>query len=372
MSADNSLPRRIMMLLIVMITIGFASLLIGCSLAKTSSEKSLEETQSALSVQMTIIAQQQAASLQSTIESQQATLEVQVAQATEAAQIPASPTPLPLEGDPGAAATQAVKAAQATIAAQQATEIASLPTAVPTISPADLEERMKSASILLYEDMVYDTSVLRYVQKTIQKMGLNAVDVGNAKGLLKSQMISGGPTGKGWDLVIISAEAKQGISGEFFNYVNQALDQGSSVILEVWYLDQVIEGAASSLLARCGVEFQADWSNLPAIRQVMFPVNNHPILREPNSNLSFTNVTSKWASNYDIGDLLKKSPNGDATIVLAIVGAQNTGYGTLAVCVDDRLILQTFSSHQLAFETMQPVWENYIYHALKTRFMQNP
>jgi hypothetical protein len=40
--------------------------------------------------------------------------------------------------------------------------------------------------------------------------------------------------------------------------------------------------------------------------------------------------------------------------------------------MDGHLILQTFSSHQLTFDAMSPVWENYIYNALQVRLLGPP
>jgi hypothetical protein len=58
---------------------------------------------------------------------------------------------------------------------------------------------------------------------------------------------------------------------------------------------------------------------------------------------------------------------GDATILVGTIGTESTNHGTLAVCVDDQLVLQTFSTHQLTYDVMRRVWENYIYNGLKTR-----
>jgi hypothetical protein len=105
----------------------------------------------------------------------------------------------------------------------------------------------------------------------------------------------------------------------------------------------------------------------------MFPLDaSHPILNEPNSGLSFTDVTSFWWDPngriaYDIGDLMENSMTGDARLLVGTQASEKTSHGTLTVCMNGQLILQTFSSHQLTFEAMKPVWENYIYNALKVR-----
>ncbi len=238
---------------------------------------------------------------------------------------------------------------------------------------ADLETWMKSASILLFEDMIAHYDTPRYVLETLNSMGLSYKDDGSAKGWLKTDLLGGAPGGGPWDLVIIAAESKSGVQGEFFEYVLDALDQGSSVIMEVWYLDQTSRGSAAALLGRCGIDFQANWKKVPPQGMVMFPRDSdHPVLHMPNT-LSFTKVTEYWwdpsgNNEYDIGDLVEIVPGGDAEILVGTNPTYRNTHGTVTVCMDDRLILQTFSSHQLHLDAMMLVWENYITHALKTRY----
>lgn len=340
----------------------------GCSMLNTSNEPNgYQETLVNLQIQQTMVSQEQAGVLQQTLAAQNSTMQAQEAQqATQAAQLPPqSPTE-----DPSIAIQQTIQAQQPTTqAAASATPEMIEPS--PTI---DLISQMKSANILLYEDMVANTDTNRYVKDTLDRMGLTYKDDGNAQGWFKSDILSGAPNGKPWDLVIVAAEAKTGVQGEFFEYITDVLNTGSSVILEVWYLDQVAGGTASILLEKCGVEFEKDWSKVPPSRMVMFPLNaEHPIMREPNSALSFTKVTSYWwdetlVNVFDIGDWVRVVPGGDATLLVGTIAKEKMTHGTVAVCIDDRLILQTFSSHQLSYNAMTPVWENYIYHALKVRF----
>lgn len=343
----------------------------GC-MTQPTADSSLAETQIAIGVQMTVNAQQVNQSVQATMQSQSATQAFSAAQATLNAQV-TPPTAAPAVDY---AATQAALDTQATALAQQAVAQQATPTVptpiepIPTEAP-DLDAFMKSASILLFEDIVYRTDTTRYVKRTLDEMGLSYVDTGSAIGRFKSQMLTGGPQGKGWDLIIIASEAKSGASGEFYQYASDALDKGSSVIYELWYLDEKMGPNGAALLSRCGVEFQRDWNKVPPERMVMFPVNDtHPIMHEPNDGLTFTKVTDFWAYTYDLGDLLRKSTvGGDATILVGTIGTESTNHGTLAVCVNDQLILQTYSTHQLSYDVMRRVWENYIYHALQTRMI---
>jgi len=274
---------------------------------------------------------------------------------------------------PNLAATQS---AEASIFSAEETKVAleELAQTSEGLSPEELQAKMKNANILLYEDMVGNLDTNRYVKDTLEKMELPYKDDGNAEGWFKSDLTGGASNGDPWDLVILANEAKASISGEFFEYLNDAIDAGSSVILELWYLDKSYSGTAGRILSRCGIAFQANWYDIPPSRMIMFPLDSsHPILQEPNAGLGFTDSTSYWwdetgVNDYDIGDLVKLTLGGDAQLLLGTKATEKNSHGTLTVCMDGQLIIQTFSSHQLTFKTMQPLWENYIYNALKVRF----
>jgi hypothetical protein len=119
---------------------------------------------------------------------------------------------------------------------------------------------------------------------------------------------------------------------------------------------------------------------IPPTRMVMFPLDStHPILQEPNPGLTFTDTKGYWwddqgspKKSYDTGDLVKKAMGGDANLLIGTVANETNSHGTVTVCMDDRLILQTFSTHNLTFNAMQPLIENYIHYGLKTRFQSSP
>jgi len=350
---DVFAPRRSLLeklCILLLLTLMLAS----CD-AFSTVDSSVDETQTAISIQQTQVAEKLNVL---SAEDRQATIDAQAALGGQDTSVEETP-------ETGVEVTQ-----QQPDSATQTTQPTNTPE--PT-EPADLESSIKSANILLYEDMVNYTDTNRYVKDTLDDMGLNYKDDGSAKGWLKADIASGAPGGKPWDLVILAAEAKTGPQGEFFGYVLDALDKGSSVIMEVWYLERTFNGSASAMLSRCGVQFENDWRKVPPSAMVMFPMDaSHPIMFEPNT-LSFTNVTSYWWDEdgekvYDIGDTVKIGSGGDARILLSNSTLYENSHGTLTVCIDDRLILQTFSSHQISFDNMKLAWENYINHALKVRF----
>lgn len=341
---------------------------ISCSFsADTSSNNDLEKTQIALGTQQTLQAQQANNSLQATLNSQQATIDAQMLQATLINQQPT----------PDLAATQVSISVQETMNANQApadTSPVEVPQEQPTTEPPpdtsqSLKAYMESANILLYEDMVEDPRVTRYVKKTLDGMNLNYKDDGNAMGWLKNDLLGGAKDGDPWDLVIIAVEYRSAISGEYFEYLLDVLNQGSSVILEAYHLDQISQGTVSTILTKCGVNVSPYVGKTRTlIDLVIWPISgaSHPILKEPNSGLSFSKAISYWPYS-DLGDLVSLTGRGDAQILLGTKANEKNRDGVLTTCMNGQLTLMTFSSHSFTFQTMMPLWENMITQALKVR-----
>lgn len=240
------------------------------------------------------------------------------------------------------------------------------PTEVPSTPTPDFKDRIKSAEILLFED-VAGAYLERYVKQALDSLGLKYVDVKDAIGDFKAQLLSG----TDWDLIITAVEARSGVRGEFFDYLNDALNNGSSVILEIWTLDEIAGGKISPLLARCGVRFQADWWDPPSdSRSIWWLEPEHPIFHEPNEGMSLAHYSIQWFG--DAGDFIRLAPGGDATLLAGNLAWEKSSHGTLASCIDGRFILQTHSTHDYHKEDVIPLWQNYIYYALKNRFSSNP
>ncbi len=315
-----------------------------------SGEPDQQATQNAQATQVAQAATQLAIDVQSTVNAQQLT------QAAAATNTPtATPTPTPTETPE----TPAQPADNQTSPQTQA-----------TFNEADFETWMRSASILLFEDMTGDFSVTRYIQQALDAMGLRQyVDVRDALGDYKNQLLSGGPGGKGWDLIISGKELRTAVQGEFYVYLNDALNAGSSVIIEEWDIDDIAAGKISAILARCGVEFHRDWQEINLDRHLLFPVDGtHAIHHNPNEGISLTNPSGFWLGG-DLGDWLKLRPGSSA---IALWGARvnvKDSYLTAVVCLDGQLIIQTYSSHSYGQDRIILMWQNYIYNALKARYL---
>ncbi len=264
---------------------------------------------------------------------------------------------------PPAAPTMALPL-QATAAIVPTMAIA--PTEAPAMSE-DFETWMRSASILLFEDMAGSTDRRRYVNQALNGMGLKYVDVNDALGDYKNQILSGGPGGRGWDLIISAKELRNEVQGEFYEYLNTAINNGSAVIIEEWNMGGIGGGKLSKVTGKCGVKFDKDWIAKEIDDHLIFPINGtNPIHHIPNSGISLTNPTRYWGL-YP-GSRMKLTPGSEAIPLWGLYPNTQNSALTAVSCVDGRLIIQTYSTHSYGEDRVIRMWENYIYNTLKARY----
>ncbi len=354
--------------LIAVILIGGLFLTLGCDLSSLTSSgtdealrQSLVETQTALSVQMTMAAQnainqddqQQAVLTQSAI----------VVQST----LQALPTAT-LEAPP-----PAQPADQAESGSQDAA-----PTSESQADMAGFDDWKKDAHILLYEDITGTANIKRTVSDALESLSLKYDDAKSNAGVFLDK-IGKTPGKDGWDLIIASLEDRRGVGGgSFYEPLRTAIKDGSSVIMELWNLDSSHDKAAG-LLSDCGIKYQADFNSktpMGVAGQVLYVLDTtNPIANEPNSNLRISDVTGFWTmsypigtTNFDYGDKLEKDPASKASIVFGLKVNEPESSGAVVNCIDGRLTLMTVSTHSYASERIRPLWENMIYRALKMRY----
>lgn len=342
---------------------------LSCAVLPTggTSDQSIVDTQTALSVQLTLNA----------VNTNQ--ININLSQAQEATQIALD-------------AQATMLAAQATQQSQQAT-FPTLASDISPVTPATTQELtpagqdntsfetwMKSANILLYEDIAGNTYAIRYIKEVLDKMGLTYTDVGDKSANLINEIKSGGPGGKGWDLVIAASENRLGGTAGFIQEINDAVKSGSAVIIEHWNLDDATSKQVGPIYSQCGIAFQYEWGPqsgpIPIGQQVLYPLDpTSPILHEPNDNISMSKITDFWGErlwgrvkHMDYGDLVQKTSGSKATFILGTKPEVKDKYGTLISCLDGRLILQTFATHNYRRENVVLLWENIIYNTLKSRF----
>ena len=174
-------------------------------------------------------------------------------------------------------------------------------------------------------------------------------------------------SGTKYDLIIVDAEAKDRISGEFWDVINTRLTRDkAALIAEVWYLDSEAGGPISKILSGCGIRYRKDYDLADSI---YWWNPTHPVFNEPNTVLPLLHYSRYWENQA--GDQIRLGGSGDA-VMLAGLAAKPSDEGVLATCYDGRVIIQTFSDHDYSQADILPLWENYIHYTLKNHFLAVP
>ena len=245
---------------------------------------------------------------------------------------PTSPPPQPATPEPVVAATVEVQA-------------------TPTV---DVEALIRSANVLVYEN-TDEYGIGMWVQDALEGMGIKYTQTGSYSGHFMEYLNSGTK----YDLIIVDAEAKDRISGEFWDVINTRLTRDkAALIAEIWYLDTESNGPISKILGKCGVHYRKDYSLADSI---YWWDSTNPVFNEPNTVYPLLHYSRYWANQT--GDQIRLS-GGDA-VMLAGLTAKRGDEGVLASCLGGRVIIQTFSDHDYDAGDIVPLWENYIHYTLK-------
>jgi hypothetical protein len=234
--------------------------------------------------------------------------------------------------------------------------------APPQIQPtptADIEALIRSARVLVYEN-TDEYGIGMWIQDTLDMMGIKYTQTGSYSGHFMEYLNSGTK----YDLIIVGAEAKDRISGEFWDVINTRLSRDkAALIAEIWYLDTEANGPISKILGGCGIRYRKDYNLADSI---YWWDPTHPVFNEPNTVLPLLHYNRYWANQT--GDQIRLGGSGDATM-LAGLTAKRGEEGVLATCYDGRVIIQTFSDHDYNQSDILPLWENYIHYTLKNHFL---
>jgi hypothetical protein len=355
--AENSLKRIGLVMLIFMLVILSCSLPVNTvdNSSSDSNRVNIEETQAALAIKATRLANKEATQL----------AQDQEAEAQPSATDPPPPTP---EALPTYTPYPTYTIAPVAVVPQviNTLEVAPPPT---QDTGQDIQARIKAANILVYEDIRGYPALLPRVQQAIKSMdfsGGQVVMVGDAVGDFMTQLNS--PTR--WDLIIVASEVRTGVRGEFWDLILKQAQKKVGLAIEVWYVDKDYYDKLNFLLEECGVTLQKNWT-----RPVNFQPLNYSIYWLQQDNPLFTIyktvpplVTPNiyWAG--DAGDLMKVSGTGDAQLLAGIQPSEASSYGVLTSCMQGRMILQTFSSHDYQETKTVALWENYIVYTLTNHF----
>jgi hypothetical protein len=257
----------------------------------------------------------------------------------------------------------------------QATAVPVPTQALPTqpAPTADINEKIKKANVLIYEDIwgYPGLSGDRRVSQAVSALNFSCgrvINTGDALGDFKSQLNTSTP----WDIVVISAESRSQVKGEFFDYIQPLLDKKVALVFEIWYLDKINLGKIMPITQECGIALEKNWTrNENKYNKLDYSIllfdPSDPLFTTPNSGISLTNPSYLYWFG-DAGDYLKLGAGGDATLLAGTTLANKSAHGLIARCMGGRVIFQTFSTHDYAVKDTVALWENYIYNALSAHF----
>lgn len=288
--------------------------------------------------------------------------------ATEIPSMTATPT-LTASPTPDLDATTAFESTLAHQEESQPTVVDTPPVEEEHDQDLTFDDWLKDVNILVHEDM-WGSNEQLVVSLAINGLGLedNTTHVRNAIGDLISYMES--PTT--WDLIILALESRSyTYSGDIFDALSDQLDRGASVIIEIWYLDQIASGRIQPLMQNCGIAFHQNWireENEDWNRFVVYIWEpDAPVLSDPNVITFLGPSGMKWQTG-DVGDLIRLTPGSNARLLAGQLPYQSNDFGLMAECFDGRMIWQTFSTHNYRHSQTLALWQNYLINSLKARY----
>ena len=243
------------------------------------------------------------------------------------------------------------------------TPVQIIPPSIPTEAPAtptkSLAERMASANILVLED-VYTSELGPWVKDALDMMGVDYRYVGTNIGDFMSELNSGTT----WDLIIVAAENRSGVQGEFWDIIGpKVIQDKTALIVEMWYLSTTANGRIKSLTSQCGIEFQKIRTRVDSIYTLD---SQSPIFTTPNSGFSLVHYSKYWDDKG--GDYIRLTAGSEATLLAGGFSNEKSSYGLIATCFDGRVIFQTFSNHDYKKSDIQMLWQNYVTNTLQKHF----
>ncbi len=229
----------------------------------------------------------------------------------------------------------------------------------PTATP-DFQALLKSAKVLVYEN-TDERNIGLWIRDALDNLGMTYTHTGSYSGHFMEYLNSGTK----YDLIIVGAEDKDKISGEFWDVIHTRLVRDkAALIAEIWYLDREANGPIDKILSKCGVRYQKDYQLADSI---YWWVPDHPVFNEPNTVLPLLHYSRFWANQT--GDQIRLSGSGDAVLLAGLAARPSNQEAVLATCYEGRVIIQTFSDHDYHEADIVPLWENYIYNTLKNHFL---
>ena len=339
--------KRVISIFSFLILAGF--LLASCGIITDNNSADIQNTRVALAIQQTSLAMAQTQNA-----------EAGASQSTPEMEIQPTYTPYP---------TYTPQVVEEVVVEEQPTVEVPTPTVqTAAIEPAlSFEDWLAGTNILIYDDM-YGEGEPQVVENALDGLGLgrNTKNVQDAMGDFLSNMNSS----TDWDLIIVAAESRRSISGEYFDVIADQIDRGSSIIIEIWYIDDIFYGRIQPVMQRCGISLHREWerkTNANLNEYLVYLLEpGDPLFSEPNEISMLIPYDVLWWG--DAGDLLELNPGSGAVMMGGTQAKEHNAYGLIAECLEGRMIWQTFSTHDYKTQEMINLWQNYIINTLRARF----
>lgn len=319
----------------------FVSLMVTSCDLPSGSDQNLENTRVALAVQQTSLALEQTSMALEQGSSAEPTADIQPTYTSYP-----TFTSQPVEEEPVVEETEAP----------------------PETEAVSFEDWLDDVEILLYDDM-YGLGESTIIENAIDGLGLgsNTKNVAGAMGDFLSNLNSATQ----WDLIIVAAESRDAISGEYFDALADQLDRGSSMVIEIWYIDDIASGRIQPVMQSCGISYHRDWQrdwNSDLNEYLVYLLDpSDPMFSQPNTiSMLIPSASYLWVG--DVGDMVEINAGSDAVLLAGTQSKAYDSYGVIAECMEGRLVWQTFSTHDYKYQDMINIWQNYIYNTLLARY----
>ena len=272
--------------------------------------------------------------------------------------------------DPALQQTMQALTVQQTVVALQQEQQAQQPPAAeqPTQPPpptdvpdpmAGMDEKIRNAKVLIFED-TDELGIGQWIEDTVVRMGIkNFVQTNDYSGNFMEKLNSSTK----WDLILIGAEAKTKVQGEFWDAIMVHVNNKAAVVAEIWILDILGGGRIKQFTSECGVSYSG---NYDLAESIYWWDQFHPVFTTPNMVDPLIHYSRYWGNQT--GDKLRVS-GGDAKLIAGDRTRPHSDGGLIAVCMDGRTIIQTFSNHDYHEDQIKDLWENYITYTLTNHFL---
>ncbi len=243
------------------------------------------------------------------------------------------------------------------------------PTSTPRIS-IDMENRIRNAKVLILEDIACDPVLIPRIGTAVENLGMNQELVQNLN-CGSGKFVEALNSGEEWDLIIVATEQRTEARLDIWEALYDYAMDGTAIIIEAWYLEEIQGGTIAPLLEECGVKVHADWHRKiedEAYTYVIYDVadNQHELFNRPEKVTLPMIPRFYWAE--DVGDLIQILPDGHAAIIGGLHKSHSSYYGLVTECMEKRMVLQTFSTHNYKKYDTIYLWQNYIFNTLLAHF----